>query len=95
MHNPRRQRMINYEYTLHAKRGQKKQAADPTEVALTVERGELIGVRDNKGSRKRVFRTGYNQDGKDYLEKELAVVYTFEKGSVVIITMVTRYDQYE
>lgn len=95
MHNPRRQRMINYEYTLHAKRGQKNQAADPTEVALTVERGELIGVRDNKGSRKRVFRAGYNQDGKDYLEKELAVVYTFEKGSVVIITMVTRYGQFE
>lgn len=78
--------MINYEYTLHAKLRQKKQAADTTEVALTVERGELIGVRDNKGPGKRVFRAGCNQDDKDYPEKELTVVYTFEKGAVVMVT---------
>ena len=87
--------MINYEYTLHAKRRRKKQAADPAEVALTVERGELIGVRDNKGSRRRVFRAGYTQDGRDYSEKELTIVYTFEKGSVVVVTMITRYGQFE
>ena len=86
--------MINYEYTLHAKLRQKKQAADPAEVALTVAKGELIGVRDNKGSRRRVFREGYTQDGRNYADKELTIVYTFEKGSVVIITMVTRYGQF-
>jgi metal-dependent hydrolase (beta-lactamase superfamily II) len=95
MYNPRHQQEINYEYTLHAKLRQKKQAVDPAEVALTVEEGTLIGVRDNKGSRRRVFRAGYNQGGRDYLEKEITVVYTFEKGSVVVVTMVTRYGQFE
>ena len=95
MYNPRRRQEIKYEYTLHAKRRQGKQAANPSEIALTVEEGTLIGVRDNKGSRRRVFRAGYTQDGKDYSDKELTVVYTFEKGLVVVITMVTRYGEFE
>ena len=95
MYNPKLQCVINYEYTLHAKRRQDKQAADPAEVALTVERGRLVEVRENKGSRRHVFRAGYTQDGRGYPEKEIKVVYAMEQGSVVIVTMVTRYGQFE
>ena len=95
MYNPRNRQEIAYEYTLHIKRRQIQQHAELEEIALTVEEGCLIGVRDNKGSRRRVFREGYTQDGRNYADKELTIVYTFEKGSVVIITMVTRYGQFE
>ena len=95
MYNPRNRQDIAYEYTLHIKRRQRQQRAELEEIALTVEEGTLIGVRDNKGSRRRVFRAGYTKDGRDYSEKELTIVYTFEKGSVVVVTMVTRYGQFE
>ncbi len=95
MYNPGNWQEIAYEYTLHVKRRQTQQHAELEEISLTVEEGTLIGVRDNKGSRRLVFRAGYTQDDRDYPEKELTVVYTFERGSVVVVTMVTRYGQFE
>ena len=95
MYNARNRQEIAYEYTLHIKRRQIQQHAESEEIALTVEEGTLIRVRDNKGSRRRVFREGYTQDGRNYSDKELTIVYTFEKGSVVVVTMVTRYGQFE
>ena len=95
MYNPRNRQEITYEYTLHFKQRQRQQHAELEEIALTVEEGTLIGVRDNKGSRRRVFRAGYTQDGRNYSEKELTIVYTFEKRSVVVVTMITRYGQFE
>ena len=95
MYNYRSRREINYEFTLHARRRRKEQEATPEEIAETVENGSLIGVRENKGSRRRVFREGYTSNHTDYDEKELRVVYAIENGSVIVVTLVTRYGQFE
>lgn len=87
--------MIDYEYTLHARRRGREQAASLAEVSTTVEEGTLIEVRQNKGSRIHTFREGYTQDGKDYAEKELKVIYAMERGKVVVVTLVTRFGQFE
>ena len=95
MYTHRSQQEINYEYTLHARRRRKEQDTTPEEIAQTVENGSLIGVRDNKGSRKRIFREGYTSNHIDYCDKELTVVYAMEKGAVVVVTLVTRYGRFE
>ena len=95
MYNYRSRREISYEFTLHARRRRKEQEATPEEIAETVENGSLVRVRENKASRSRVFREGYTSSHIDYDEKELAVVYAIEKGSVIVITLVTRYGQFE
>ena len=95
MYNFQSQREINYELTLHARLRRKEQEATPREIAETVENGSLIGVRDNKGSRRRVFREGYTSNDIVYDEKELTVVYAIEQGSVIVVTLVTRYGQFQ
>ena len=95
MYNYRSRREINYEFTLHSRQRRKQQEATPQEIAETVENGSLTGVRENKGSRWRVFREGYTSNHIDYDEKELTVVYAIEKGSVIVVTLVTRYGQFE
>lgn len=86
--------MIDYEYTLHANRRRERQGASSAEVSTTVEKGTLVEVRENKGSRIHVFMAGYRQDGEDYPEKELRVVYAMERGKVVVVTTVTRFGRF-
>ena len=76
------QRMINYEYTLHARRRRVQQGASLPEISTTVEEGTLVEVRQNKGSRTHVFRAGYTKDRENYAEKELKVIYAMEEGNI-------------
>ena len=89
------QRVIHYEYTLHARRRCREQAASPVEIFTTVEEGSLVEVRQNKGSRTHTFSAGYTQDGEDYPHKELKVVYAMENGKVVVVTLLTRFGKFE
>jgi len=82
-------------YTSHARTKMTERGVREEEVVETVRAGALLRVRGNRIGRRRVFAVGYQWEGRDYLHKEVAVIYTEEGEQQVIVTVLARYGRWE
>ena len=63
---------------------------EENEIVDTVEAGELIDTVSNRFVRRCVFTEGYRWHGREYLHKEVTVVYVTEGQRSVILTAIAR-----
>ena len=87
--------MPTYDFTPHVTRNMRLRGIEEDEVITTVAVGDLIDTVGNRFIRRRVFTEGYRWYARDYLHKEVTVVYVIEGQQTVILTAIARYGQWE
>jgi len=86
---------LRYRFTGHALDQMQERGITNRDVTLTVEAGTLVRVSADRAIRRRVFTEGYSWLSRDYPHKEVTVVYTLEKGIIIVITTLARYGRWE
>ena len=83
------------EYTDHARRKMRERGAIESEVVDTILLGNYYPADPPKDGRELVFRDGYEFKGKSYPHKQLRVIYAEEGPKTTVVTVITRYGEWE
>lgn len=87
--------MLPLKFTSHARVQISERGVSESEVAETLQLGELVDARLPRIGRRRVFTEGYERGNQIYPHKEVTVIYVEEGISTVIITVFARYGRWE
>ena len=83
-----------FDFSDHAREAMEIRGASEAEVIDTIQSGQERPARHPKLGREKVFREGYEYDGRQYPHKELWV-YFLEEGNVTIIaTVIVGYEEW-
>ena len=85
--------MINF--SPHALLSMRKRGALRSEVIDTIYTGTEYRARLSRLGREKVFREGYEYEGRSYPHKQIRVIY-IEEGSVTeVVTVIARYGEWK
>ena len=82
-------------YINHARMQMSVRGATEEEVVETLRSGVHTPGRLGRQIRVKVFTAGYQRRGRDYLHKEVEVIYAEREDTVVVVTVKTRYGMWE
>ena len=68
-------------------------ATEP-EVADTIQTGADYPARMDRLGKEKVFRDGYEYEGRNYPHKLVRVFYVEESAVTVVVTVITRYGEW-
>ncbi len=68
--------------------------ATESEVADTIQTGIEYAARLGRLGREKVFRDGYEYEGRSYPHKLVRVFYVEEGSITVVVTVITRYGEW-
>ena len=85
--------MINF--SPHALLSMRKRGALRHEVIDTIRTGTEIPAHLSRLGREKVFRDGYEWEGRSYLHKQIRVIYVEEGPATEVVTVMARYGEWE
>ncbi len=71
-----------------------ERGATESEVADTIQTGTEYPARLNRLGREKVFRDGYEYQGRSYPHKLVRVIYVEEGSITAVLTVITRYGEW-
>lgn len=71
-----------------------ERGATESEVADTIQTGTECPARMDRLGREKVFRDGYEYEGRRYPHKLVRVFYVEEGSVTVVVTVITRYGEW-
>ncbi len=84
--------MINF--SPHALLSMRKRGALRSEVIDTIQTGSVYPAYLNRLGREKVFREGYEWEGRSYPHKQIRVIYVEEGPVTEVVTVITRYGEW-
>ena len=87
--------MLRIKFTSHARVQISERGVSESEVAETLQLGDLVDARLPRVGRRRVFTEGYERENRVYPHKEVTVIYVEEGINTVIVTVFARYGRWE
>ena len=83
------------EFTRHARRRMLERGAVESEVVHTIKTGAECPAALPKLCTEMVFRHGYEWEGRMYAHKQFRVIYTEEGSTTTVVTVITRYGEWD
>ena len=71
-----------------------ERGATESEVADTIQTGTEYPARLNRLGREKVFRDGYEYQGRSYPHKQVGVIYVEEGSVTTALTVITGYGEW-
>ncbi len=79
----------------HALLSMRKRGALKFEVIDTIHTGTEYPAYLNRLGREKVFRDGYEHEGRSYPHKQIRAIYVEEGTVTEIVTVITRYGEWK
>lgn len=82
-------------YSRHASLRIREWGVTEEEVRVTIDSGEPFPAKGLRLGKARVFRMGYERQGRPYPHKEVRVIFALEAEDTIVVTVVARYGRWE